>query len=172
MTSSDYDLNNLPGLQFLDLSAKILFRLSEALLQTSQKLIFFPLRERKIVIRQLAILLFQFPLHFVPTALDLKFGCHSKGITPFTGCLVVRSIQKAPRTRTMQPRSFGLPATRRQSAFTEPSQVSPHYQFQSKRGNRFLANVRDCFFHGIGRENQIEIGSVDHPLACHFLKHL
>jgi len=71
MTSSDYDLNNLPGLQFLDLSAKILFRLSEALLQTPQKLIFFPLRERKIVIRQLAIFLFQFSLHFIPTALDL-----------------------------------------------------------------------------------------------------
>jgi len=70
-TLSDRALNNLPGLQFLDLSAKILLRLSESLLQTSQKLIFFPLRERKIVIRQLAIFLFQFPLHFVPTALDL-----------------------------------------------------------------------------------------------------
>jgi hypothetical protein len=58
MTLSDHDLNNLPRLQFLDLSAKIFFRLSEALLQTSQKLIFFPLCERKIVIRQLAIFLF------------------------------------------------------------------------------------------------------------------
>ncbi len=71
MTLSDHELNNPPRLQFLDLSPKILFRLSESLLQASQKLIFFPLRERKIVIRQLAIFLFQFPLHFVPTALDL-----------------------------------------------------------------------------------------------------
>ena len=70
-TLSDRELNNLSGLEFLDLSAKILFRLSESLLQTSQKLIFFPLRERKIVIRQLTIFLFQFPLHFVPTALQL-----------------------------------------------------------------------------------------------------
>ena len=70
-TLSDRALNNLPGLQFLDLSAKFLFRPSESLLQPSQKLIFFPLRERKIVIRQLAIFLFQFPLHFVPTTLDL-----------------------------------------------------------------------------------------------------
>ena len=71
MTLSDHELNNLSGLEFLDLSAKIFFRLSESLLQTSQKLIFFPLRERKIVIRQLAIFLFQFPLHCVPTTLDL-----------------------------------------------------------------------------------------------------
>jgi hypothetical protein len=70
-TLSDRELNNQPRLQFLDFGAKILFRLSELLLQTSQKLILFPLRERKIVIRQLAIFLFQFPLHFVPAALDL-----------------------------------------------------------------------------------------------------
>lgn len=68
---SDYELNNLSRLQFLDLSAKFLFRLSEALLQTPQKLIFFPLREREIIVRQPAIFLFQFPLHFVPTTLDL-----------------------------------------------------------------------------------------------------
>ena len=70
-TLSDRALNNLPGLQLLDLGPKILFRLSESLLQTSQKLIFFPLRERQIVIRQLAIFLFQFPLHFIPTTLHL-----------------------------------------------------------------------------------------------------
>jgi len=64
-------VNNPPPLQFLDLSAKFLFRLSESLLQTSQKLIFFALRERKIIIGQLAIFLFQFPLHFVPTTLHL-----------------------------------------------------------------------------------------------------
>jgi hypothetical protein len=71
MTSSDYDLNDLSELEFLDLSAKFFSRLSESPLQTSKKLIFFPLGERKIIIRQLAIFLFQFPLHFVPTALDL-----------------------------------------------------------------------------------------------------
>jgi hypothetical protein len=70
-TLSDHELNNPSGLEFLDLSAKFFSRLSESPLQTSQKLIFFPLGERKIIIRQLAIFLFQFPLHFVPTALDL-----------------------------------------------------------------------------------------------------
>src|SRR6476619_1939654 len=34
-----------------------------------------------------------------------------------------------------------------QCAFTEPCQVSTHDQFQTKRGNRFLANIRDCFLH-------------------------
>jgi hypothetical protein len=70
-TLSDRALNNPSGLQFLDLSAKFFSRLSESPLQTSKKLIFFPLGERKIVIRQLAIFLFQFPLHFIPTSLDL-----------------------------------------------------------------------------------------------------
>ena len=71
VTLSDHELNNLPGLHSLNLRAKFFSRLSESPLQTSQKLIFFPLRERKIIIRQLAIFLFQFPLHFVPTTLHL-----------------------------------------------------------------------------------------------------
>src|SRR5438046_5747989 len=60
---------------------------------------------------------------------------------------------------------------RRQSAFTEPGQVLPNHQFQTKRGNSLLSNVRNCFLDRIGRENQIEIGAIDHPLTRHFLHH-
>jgi len=71
MPLSDHDLINLSGYSFSISARRSSFDFSEALLQTSQKLIFFPLCERKIVIRQLAIFLFQFPLHFVPTPLNL-----------------------------------------------------------------------------------------------------
>jgi len=45
VTLSDHELNNPPGLHSLNLRAKFFSRLSESPLQTSQKLIFFPLGE-------------------------------------------------------------------------------------------------------------------------------
>ena len=58
-------------LQFFDLVAQVFLCFPELLLKTAKKFVFFSFAERKIVIGQLTVTLFQFPFHFVPIALPL-----------------------------------------------------------------------------------------------------
>src|SRR5438874_10457503 len=95
----------------------------------------------------------------IPRLRSEQKGC-SPQIIRVVGRLVALSHQRYPRF-----------SRRWQCAFAQPCQTAPYHQFQTKGSNRFLANMRDCFFHRIGSENQIEIGAVDHSLGCHFLKH-
>ena len=76
------------------------------------------------------------------TALGMtKKGC-SPQIIRVVGRLVALSHQRYPRF-----------SRRWQCAFAQPCQTAPYHQFQTKGSNRFLANMRDCFFHRISRKN-------------------
>ena len=172
MPLSDHDLINLSGYSFSISARRSSFDFPRRCCRRPRSSSSFPSAKERSSSVNWPYFCFNFPFTSFQLPLTCNFVLITMGLRRSLGVWLQGHSQKAPRTRAIQSGSFGLPATRRQSAFTEPSQVSPHYQFQSKRGNRFLANVRDCFLHGIGRENQIEIGSVDHPLACHFLKHL
>ena len=59
----------------------------------------------------------------------------------------------------------------RKATLSEPWEVAPDvsYAFKPKRLNRFGANVRDCFFDRIRRENHLQIRGTDLPALRHLL---
>ena len=59
------------GSHRLDLSFKHVFSSAESFLEAPEKLILFALGKRQVVISQLTVFLFKFPLNFVPTPFQL-----------------------------------------------------------------------------------------------------
>ena len=60
----------------LDLSdnlSDIVLLLPELLLKPPKKLLILSLREDKVLVRELTVLLFQFAFHFIPTAFEYEF---------------------------------------------------------------------------------------------------
>jgi hypothetical protein len=74
-------------LQIRDGLPDFLFLFAEALLEASQQFVFLALREDEIVVRKLAVFLFQFAFDFVPISFDFKFS-HTK-VSDFHGTVAV-----------------------------------------------------------------------------------
>jgi hypothetical protein len=61
----------LNALQVLNFLSEFFLRSAESLLEPSQKFLILPFGKRKVIVGQLAVLLFQFAFHFIPTAFEL-----------------------------------------------------------------------------------------------------
>ncbi|SRR6266404_8269815 len=61
-------LNLLQSFNFL---SELFFGFAESLLEPAQKFLILPFSKRKVVVRQLTVLLFQFAFHFIPSAFEL-----------------------------------------------------------------------------------------------------
>jgi hypothetical protein len=58
-------------LHVLDLRSELVFRSTQPLLETTQKLVLFALGKHQIVVSQLTVFLFKLAFHFVPASLHL-----------------------------------------------------------------------------------------------------